>query len=333
MEATMGLSRRQVLKLTTAAAALPSASGLAAAERYPSRVITVVVPFPAGGPTDTLARILGESMRKTLGQSIIVEDVSGAAGAVGLARVARAAPDGYMLSIGHWGTHVVIGATMPLSFDVLNDFEPIALLADTPIWLVARKDLPPKNLTEFIAWLKQNPGKALAGSVGVGGPSDLNESYFENVTGTKFQLVPYRGGAPLDQDLIAGHIDFTLGMAASTYPYVRSGQIKAYAVMAKSRWWAAPDVPTMEEEGVPGLYASFWHGLWAPKGTPHEIIATLNSAVRLALADPVVRKRYADQGQAVPPPDQQTPEALGKLQKAEIAKWWPIIKAAGIKAG
>jgi tripartite-type tricarboxylate transporter receptor subunit TctC len=329
----MGLSRRRVLKLATAAAVLPSASRLAAADRYPSRPVTVVVPFPAGGPTDTLARILGESMRKPLGQPIIVEDVSGAAGAVGLARVARATPDGYMLSIGHWGTHVVIGATMPLSFDVLNDFEPIALLADTPIWLVARKDLPPKNLTEFIAWLKQNPGKALAGSVGVGGPSDLNESYFENVTGTKFQLVPYRGGAPLDQDLIAGHIDFTLGMAASTYPYVRSGQIKAYAVMAKSRWWAAPDVPTMQEEGVPGLYASFWHGLWAPKGTPRQIIATLNSAVRVALADPVVRKRYADQGQAVPPPDQQTPEALGKLQKAEIAKWWPIIKAAGIKAG
>jgi tripartite-type tricarboxylate transporter receptor subunit TctC len=293
----------------------------------------MVVPFPAGGPSDTLARILADRMSASLDQSIIIEDVNGASGSVGLGRVARAAPDGYTLSIGHWGTHVVIGATMNLSFDVLNDFEPVALLADTPIWLVARKDLPQKDLRELISWLKQNPGKALAGAVGVGGPADLNETYFENVTGTKFQLVPYLGGAPLNQDLLAGRIDFTLGMAASTYPFVRSGQLKAYAVMAKSRWWAAPEVPTMDEAGVPGLYASFWHGLWAPKRTPEAIIARLNSAVRSALADPTVQKGYADQGEAIPPADQQTPEALGRLQKAEIEKWWPIIKAAGIKAG
>src|SRR5262249_36779455 len=158
-----------------------------------------------------------------------------------------------------------IGATMPLTFDVLNDFEPVSLLADTPVWLVARKDFPAKNTREFIGWLTQNPGKGLAGTVGVGGPSDVNAIYFQNMTKTKFQLVPYRGGTPLNQDLIAGHIDFALGMAASTYPYVHNGLIKAYAIMASSRWWAAPDVPTMDEEGIPGLYASVWHGLWAPK--------------------------------------------------------------------
>ena len=329
----MELRRRQFLQLAASAAGLPIALRLARAETYPSRPITMVVPFPAGGPTDTLARILADRMTAALGQSVVIEDVSGASGRVGLERVARALPDGYTLSIGHWGTHVVIGATMKLPFDVLNDFEPVALLADTPIWLVARRDLPPKNLTELIAWLKRNPGKALVGAVGVGGPSDLNETYFENVTDTKIQMVPYLGGAPLNQDLLGGRLDFTLGMAASTYPFVRSGQLKAYAVMAKSRWWAAPDVPTMEEAGVPGLYASFWHGLWVPKGTSKAIVGRLNSAVRFALADAAVQKRYADQGQAIPPPDQQTPEALGKLQKAEIEKWWPIIKAAGITAG
>jgi tripartite-type tricarboxylate transporter receptor subunit TctC len=329
----MRLLRRRFLELVAGAVAVPTAFCLARAETYPSRPITMVVPFPAGGPSDTLARILANRMSASLGQSVIIEDVNGASGSVGLGRVARAAPDGYTLSIGHWGTHVVIGATMNLSFDVLNDFEPIAILADTPIWLVARKDLPQKDLRELISWLKQNPDKALAGAVGVGGPADLNETYFANVTGTKFQLVPYLGGAPLNQDLLAGRIDFTLGMAASTYPFVRSGQLKAYAVMAKSRWWAAPEVPTMDEAGVPGLYASFWHGLWAPKRTPEAIIARLNSAVRSALADPTVQKGYADQGEAIPPADQQTPEALGRLQKAEIEKWWPIIKAAGIKAG
>ena len=329
----MKLPRRKFLHLTAGTAAVPIGTRFAWAQTYPSRPITMVVPFPAGGPSDTLARILADRMSASLGQSIIIEDVNGASGSVGLGRVARAAPDGYTLSIGHWGTHVVIGATMNLSFDVLNDFKPVAILADTPIWLVARKDLPQKDLRELISWLKQNPDKALAGAVGVGGPSDLNETYFANVTGTKVQLVPYLGGAPLNQDLLAGRIDFTLGMAASTYPFVRSGQLKAYAVMAKSRWWAAPEVPTMDEAGVPGLYASFWHGLWAPKRTPDAIIARLNSAVRSALADPTVQKRYADQGEAIPPADQQTPEALGRLQKAEIEKWWPIIKAAGIKAG
>jgi tripartite-type tricarboxylate transporter receptor subunit TctC len=304
----------------------------ALAQAYPSRPITVIVPFPAGGPTDTLARILADPMSGSLGQSVIIENVTGAAGSIGVGRVARAIPDGYTLSIGHWNTHVVNGATMSLPYDVLADFEPIALLADTPIWMVARKTLPPKDLGELIAWLKQSPGKATAGTVGVGAASDVTGTYFQNVTGTSFQFVPYRGSAPLNQDLVAGHIDLNLGMAAASYTLVRSGQIKAYAMMAKTRWWAAPDVPTVEETGVPGLYASFWHALWAPKGTPREIILKLNSAVRSALADPAVRQRFADQGQEIPPPERQTPQALGAHQKAEIEKWWPIIKAAGIKA-
>jgi tripartite-type tricarboxylate transporter receptor subunit TctC len=306
------------------------AGAFAQADSFPSRPVTVVVPYPAGGPTDTLARILADHMKNTLGHPVIVENVIGAGGSIGVGKVARAAPDGYTVSIGHWNTHVVLGATMNLSFDVLNDFAPIALLADTPIWLVARKDLPPKDFKEFIAWLKQN--KATAGSVGVGGASDVNCAYFQNVTGTTFQLVPYRGSAPMNQDLAAGHIDFTLGMSAATYPLVRGGQIKAYAMMTKTRWWGAPDVPTMEESGVKGLYATFWHALWAPKNTPKEVIARLNASVRAALADPLVRQRFKDQGQDIPPVEQQTPEALYALHKAEIAKWWPIIRGAGIKA-
>jgi tripartite-type tricarboxylate transporter receptor subunit TctC len=304
----------------------------AMAQAYPSRPVTIIVPFPAGGPTDTLARILADHLSSSLAQSVIIENVSGAAGSIGVGRVARAAPDGHTVIIGHWSTHVVNGATMSLPYDVLTDFAPVSLLADTPIWMVARTTLPPKDLSELIAWLKQSPGKATAGTVGVGGASDVTGTYFQSVTGTKFQFVPYRGSAPLNQDLVAGHIDINLGMAAASYTLVRSGQIKAYAMMAKTRWWAAPDIPTMEEEGVPGLYASFWHALWVPKATPREVIANLNAAVRSALADPAVRQRFVDQGQEISPPEQQTPQALGAHQKAEIEKWWPIIKAAGIKA-
>ena len=318
--------------LSVALVLLAACIAIARAETYPSRPITIVVPYPAGGPTDTLARILTDHMNRSLGQPLIIENVAGAGGSVGVGRVARATSDGYTVSIGHWNTHVVLGATMDLSYDVLNDFAPVALLADTPIWMVARTTLPPKDLVELVAWLKQNPGRVTAGTVGVGGAGDLAGAYFQGVTGTKFLFVPYRGAAPMMQDLLAGHIDINLGMAAASYPLVRNGKIKAYGTMAKSRWWAAHDVPTMEEAGVPGLYASFWHGLWVPKGTPEDVIVKLNTAVRSALAHPGVRKQMADQGQEIPPSEQQSPQALRTLQQSEIEKWWPIIKVAGIRA-
>jgi tripartite-type tricarboxylate transporter receptor subunit TctC len=322
------------MKMWALAAALVMAlagATTATAETFPSHPITVIVPYPAGGPTDTLARILADHLKGTLGQPIIIENVSGAGGSIGVGRVARAAPDGYTLSIGHWNTHVVLGATMNLNFDVLHDFEPIAMIADTPIWMVARKDLPPKNLKELIAWLREKGGKATAGTVGVGGASDVTGAFFQQVTGTQFQFVPYRGSAPLNQDLVAGHIDINLGMTAASFPLVANHQIKAYAMMTKARWHGARDVPTMEEDGVPGLYATFWHAFWAPKGTPKDTIQTLNAAIVAALADPVVRARFVDQGQDIPPREQQTPEALGAHQKAEIDKWWPIIQKAGIR--
>jgi tripartite-type tricarboxylate transporter receptor subunit TctC len=327
----MKLPRRKFLHLAAGAAALPAVSRIARAQAYPVRPITIVVPFPAGGPTDTLARILAEHMRTLLGQSVIIENVSGAGGSIGVGRVARAAPDGYTVSIGHWSTHVLNGASYQLQYDVVQDFEPVSLLANTPQWIVARKTLPAKDLKELIAWLKENPGKAMAGTVGVGGGGVIASIYFQKSTGTSFSLVPYRGAAPLFQDMLAGHIDFNLGQAASSFVHVRNGSLKAYAVMAKTRWAAAPDIPTIDEAGVPGLYASFWHGLWVPKGTPKEPIIRLNSAVQDALAAATVQQRYADQGQDIPPREQQTPEALAAQQKAEIEKWWPIVKAANIK--
>jgi tripartite-type tricarboxylate transporter receptor subunit TctC len=326
----MKLSRRHLLYLAAGAAALPQASRLTWAQTYPMRPITIVVPYPAGGPTDTLARILAEHLRTSLGQPVIIENVSGAGGSIGVGRVARAAPDGYTVSIGHWQTHVLNGASYQLQYDVVKDFEPVSLIADTPQWIVARKSLPAKDLRELIAWLKENPGKATVGTVGVGGP-EVTGIYFQKKTGTSFQFVPYRGGAPLNQDMLAGHIDFGFGQAASTFVHVRNGNLKVYAVMAKTRWAAAPDIPTIDEAGVPGLYASFWHGLWVPKGTSRELITKLISVVQAALADATVRHRFTDQGQDIPPREQQTPEALAAQQKAEIEKWWPILKAANIK--
>jgi tripartite-type tricarboxylate transporter receptor subunit TctC len=325
----MKLPRRQFLHLAAGAVASPVLSRVARAQSYPSRPITIVVPFPAGGPTDALARILAEHMRTSLGQPVMIENVSGAGGSIGVGRVARAAPDGYTVSIGHWGTHVLNGAGYQLQYDVVKDFEPVSLLADTPQWILARKTFPANNLKEFIEWLKQNPDKATAGRVGPGG--EVAGIYFQKKTGTSFPFVPYRGAAPLYQDMLVGQIDFNFGPAASTFVHVRNGNLKAYAVMAKTRWAAAPDVPTIDEAGVSGLYASYWHGLWLPKGTPQEVIVKLNAAVQAALADATVRNRFADQGQDIPRREQQTPEALAAQQKAEIEKWWPILKAANIK--
>jgi tripartite-type tricarboxylate transporter receptor subunit TctC len=310
----------------------PTASRFAVADTYPSRPITIVVPFPAGGPTDTLGRVLAERMKGPLGQSVLIENLTGAAGTVGSGHVARAAPDGYTLILGHWQTHVINGATFALSFDVVNDFEPISLIADCPMWVVGRAALPPRNLPELIAWLKENPGKATVGIGGAGGGADVVGTYFQKNTGTRFQFVPYRGAAPIIQDLLAGQIDLTFTQVAGALAQVRSGQLRAYVVMAKTRWPEAPDTPTIDEERVPGLYASFWHGLWAPKGTPKDVIAKLDAAVVETLADPAVRRRFSEIGQEAWPRDKQTPEALAAQQKAEIEKWWPIIKAAGIRA-
>jgi len=302
------------------------------AQSFPSRPITMIVPFPAGGATDPLARILVEHMRGTLGQTIVVENVAGAGGSIGVGRVARATPDGYTLSIGHWGTHALNGATYTLPYDVVKDFEPIALIANTPQWVIAKKTLQPANLQELVAFLKANPDKVTAATVGGAGAPQIAGIYFQRATGTQFPFVPYRGGAPAIQDLVAGQVDIMFDQSANSFQYVRGGQVKVYAVLAKARWSAAPEVPTADEEGFPGLHSAYWHGLWAPKGTPKDVIATLTRAVQAALADATVRERFAAIGQDIWPVEQQTPEALAAHQKAEIEKWWPIVQAAGIKA-
>jgi tripartite-type tricarboxylate transporter receptor subunit TctC len=317
--------------LAAGAAVLPAVSRVARAQTYPSRPITMIVPFPAGGATTTLARVLAEHMKETLGQPVVVENVGGAGGSIGVSRSARAAPDGYLLSFGNWASHVGAGAVYPVAYNALTDFEPVARVADTPLWVVARKSLPVNDLKELIAWLKANPEKASAATVGPGSGSHLCGIYIQNNTGTRFQFVPYRGGAPAIQDLVAGQVDMMCDMSSNSLPHVRGGQIKALAVMSKSRWFGAPDVPTVDEMGVPGIYVSFWHGLWVPKGTPADVVARLNGAVVTALADPTVRQRFADQGQEIPPRDQQTSQALAVYHKADIDRWWPLIKAANIK--
>jgi tripartite-type tricarboxylate transporter receptor subunit TctC len=303
----------------------------ASAQVYPSRPITMVVPFAAGGPVDTVARILSEPMRVTLGQSIIVENVTGAAGSIGVGRVARAAPDGYTLSIGHWSTHVVNGAIYALPYDLFRDLEPIILLPSNPMIVVSKNAVPAKNLNEFVGWIKANEGKVSAGTAGAGSATHIAGVYFQNVTGTRFQFVPYRGTGPALQDLVAGQIDFIVDQASNSLQHVRDGKIRAYAVTAGARLPSAPDIPTVAEAGLPSLDISVWYGLWAPKGTPKEIIAKLNAAAVQALSEPAVRQRFAELGLDMPPRDRLTPEALAAYQKAEIEKWWPVIKDANIK--
>ena len=304
----------------------------ATAQNFPSRPITIVVPFAAGGPTDTVARIVAEHMRTSLGQPLIVENVVGASGTVGTGRVARAVPDGHTVIVGFWGTHVLNGALFTLQYDVLKDFAPIALLATNPQLIVARNALPPTDLNELIAWLKANPGKASQGTAGVGSPAHVGGVFFQNMTHTQFQFVPYsRGAAPAMQDLIAGQIDLMFDQASHSLPHVRNGSIKAYAVTAGARLPSAPEIPTVDEAGLPGLHVSVWSGMWAPKATPKPIMMKLNDAVASALADPRVKKRLADLGQEIPVRELQTMEGFAAFQKAEIDKWWPIIKAANIR--
>jgi tripartite-type tricarboxylate transporter receptor subunit TctC len=304
----------------------------AQAQDFPSRQITIVVPFSAGGPTDTIARILADRMRVSLGQPVVVDNITGASGSIGGARVARSAPDGYTLAIGHWATHVLNGAILNLPYDVIADFEPIGLVATGPQLIIGKKTLEAKTLAELIAWLKANPGKAAAGTAGPGTGAHVAAVFFQNKTRTQFQYVPYRGAGPALNDLVAGHIDLMFDQASNSLNQVRAGTVKAFAVTAKTRLASAPDIPTVDEAGLPELYIDYWHGLWAPRNTPKAIVARLNAALRDALADPKVRDRLADLGQELPTPDRQTPEALAQHQKAEVDKWWPIIKAANIKA-
>jgi tripartite-type tricarboxylate transporter receptor subunit TctC len=320
----------KAIAVVAACALTALAIGGADAQTYPTRPITMIGPYAAGGPTDTIARIIAERMRVTLGQAVVVETVTGAAGSLGAARVARAAPDGYTISMGQWGSHVVTGAIYALPFDLLGDFEPIALLTDIPYGIVARGGMPQPDLKSLIAWLKANPGQASVGTGGVGSPPQIGAIFFQNATGVRFTFVPYRGSGPAMQDLVAGQIDMMFDSPTNSLPHVRDGRVKAYAIMAKERLAAAPEIPTVDEAGLPGFYFSVWHALWAPKGTPKEIIAKLNAAVVDSLADPVTRKRLGDLGQEIMPRDRQTPEALRVFHKAEIDKWWPIIKAAGI---
>ena len=312
-------------------AAVASVAG-AQTQSYPSRPITMVVALPAGGAVDALARVLAEHMRVTLGQTIVVENMGGAGGTLSINRVVRSPPDGYTLGMGTLGQYVISGAVYTLTFDMLADLTPVALLPNVPYWMVARKNLPPGSLKELVDWLKANPDKASATSVGTASMARFCGMGFQKATGTSFQFVPYRGGAPALNDLAAGQIDLSCDLAANSLAQYRAGNIKAYAVMTKARWSAAPEVPTAEEAGVPGLYYSTWHGFWAPKGTPAGVVDKINAAANAAMADPEVRKRIAALGMDLPPQDQATPAAFAAFHKTEVEKWHPIVRAAGVKA-
>jgi tripartite-type tricarboxylate transporter receptor subunit TctC len=330
----MKLVRRQFLKFAAGAASLPAASLGASTQAYPAHPITLVVPFAAGGVLDLVSRIVAESMRASLSQPIIIENVAGANGSIGVGRVARAASDGYTIGIGIRDTHVINAAIYKLPYDVQTDFEPVALVSRSRGSLIlARKAMAANDLKELIDWLKSNPNKASQGHPGVGSTPHLMGIQFQKLTGTRYQLVPYRGAAPAMQDLVAGQIDLMFTRAEIAMPHIRAGAIKAYAVMDKVRLASLPNIPTVDEAGLPGLYESQWYGLFAPKGTSTDVIAKLNAAVVNALAAPVVRQRLADIESEIPPPEEQTPAALSRLQKADIEKWWPIVKEANITAG
>jgi tripartite-type tricarboxylate transporter receptor subunit TctC len=325
----MEFPRRSFLRLATVAAALPLLATIAGAQEFPSRPITLVVPLPAGGAFDALARLLAEHMRTILGQPLVVENIPGADR--GILKVIRADPDGYTLGVGGWAPYVLRPLVFSLPFDLQTDLEPVAFVGDAPFWIIAKKSFPAENLAEFVAWLKANPGKASAGTTGAGGGSHLCGLHLQNTIGTSFQFIPYRGGAPALQDLVGGQIDFYCDLAANSLTQVRAGNVKAFAMMSKTRWPAAPEVPTGDEAGLPGLYISNWTGLWAPPKTPKAVIGKLEAAVAAALADLDVRKRYQELGQELPAPGQHTAEALRAFHKAEVEKWRPIIKAANIQ--
>jgi len=323
----MFIARAALLFCLMLGAAFP-----ALAQTFPARTVTIIVPFAVGGPTDTIARIMAERMSKALGQQVVVENVTGAGGSIAVNRVARSTPDGHTVGIGHIGTHVIVEAIQPVQFDVLKDLDPVGMLCTNPQLLIAKMSTPANNLQEYIQYVKANASKVTAGTGGAGTPAHLSAVYFQQKTGANFEIVHYRGAAPATQDVVAGHIDMNFDQAANSIPQYKAGKVKAFAVTAPKRLAAAPDVPTVDEAGLPGFYMAVWHGLWVPHGTPEAAIAKLNAAMVESLADPAVRKRLEDLGQDITPVQDQTPAALGAHHKSEIDKWWPLIKTAGIKS-
>jgi len=321
--------RRRLAVLVCAALIAPAVQTMA--QTWPNRPVSVIVPASAGGPTDAIARVLADPLGARLGQTILIDNVAGAGGTIGLGKLARAQPDGYTLAVGQWSHFVLNGATYNLQYDLVKDFAPVSLLTDGPLLLVTRKTLPVDDLKGLIAWLKANADKASAGTGGVGAPGHISGIFFQQRTGTQFAFVPYRGTGPALRDLVAGQIDLMIDQASNVVPQIKAGTIKALAVLSPARLATTPEVPTIDEAGLPGLHISVWHALWAPRAVPGDIIAKLNGAVVAALADPRTRERLAALGQEIAPVNQQTPEALAAHQKAEIEKWWPIVKAAGIK--
>jgi len=322
---------RALYVLLACMAGIFSAS-IASAQNYPSRPITIVVPFPAGGPTDAIARIMAEQLKASLGQTVVVENIGGGGGTIAIGRVVRAAPDGYTLGIGHWGTHVVAGAVYPIPHDFLKDLKPVALVSHNPQMIVSNLAVPAKDLRALIAWIKANPDSVVQGTTGAGSAPHVAGALLQNMIGVRYRFVPYRGGAPAIQDLIAGHINLMIANSALSFPQYRDGKIRAYAVTSRTRMVSAPDIPTVDQAGLAGFHTSLWHAFWAPAGTPDDVIVKINGAIVAALADASVRRQLEHNlGQDIPPPAEQTPEALAALHKAEIDKWWPIVRAANIK--
>ena len=318
-------------RLVVAVLAVVAFTGVAFAQNYPSHPFTIIVPFSAGGPSDAMARIFAERMKTSLGETILIENVTGAGGSIGVGRAVRSAPDGYTVSFGHLGTHVANGAIYKLGYDLVGDLEPVALLPSNPMIIVSKNAVPAKSLKELLEWLKSRPTPPTAGTAGAGSGSHIAGLYFEKVAGIQLQYVPYRGTAPALNDLVAGQIDIIVDQTSNSISQVRAGNIRAYAVTDDKRVASAPDVPTVDEAGLPGFHMTLLSGLWVPKGTPKEIVARLNAATVEALNDPAVRKQLENLGLQMPSQDQLSPEALGAWQKAEIAKWWPIIRAADVK--
>ena len=323
---------RRLLTVMVATLLALASTGIAAAQDYPTRPITMIVPFPAGGATDTLARFLAERMRGIFGQPVIIENIAGAAGSLGVGRAVRSAPDGYTLSIGTSTTHMLTGGLYALQFDLLKDLEPIIQIGSEPLLIVGKRGLPADDLKGLIAYLKANPDKVSVGIAGVGATGHLTGISFQKETGTKFQFVPYRGNAPAMQDLLAGQIDFMIEPSSNFKSLVAAGSIKPFAITGRTRLPSSPDIPTADEAGLPGFFASLWYGLWVPKDTPKDIIARLNATMVQILADPEVQKRFEELGIQITPLAQQSPEALRAFQKAEMERWWPIIKASNLKA-